>query len=258
MVMNKTVYIHENNLLTKISSDYQGLKNEISVFKKLKYDVFKSKIKESVINENFSEVTDLINDYIDELTSFQSEHKIKSQSKFSSSFYEEISTLLFENIEEIRDNTLGIYNKSVYSGLKVDSNLKLSQLTKDVDFCIGKKVRISIDETNYMDIIVPIIVVEVKTYLDGTMFNEAQFTAEKIKNASPDTKTLMFIGYRSIANDRLQEGLINRSIDQIFQLSEDKNNPFLSDVIEDYYNFIKTTIKNLKDVPQLPTSGALY
>src|SRR5699024_622611 len=116
-----------------------------------------------------------INDYYAKLNAFTKEHNITSQSKFRSTFLEELSTYLFQDNEYIKNGRLGIYNKGIYAGIKIGNDLKVNIMKKDVDFCIGKKVTITIENQNF-EIILPIIAVEVKTYLDATMFGEVQFS----------------------------------------------------------------------------------
>ena len=62
----------------------------------------------------FEKASTLINSYYKELDKFSHKYSITSQSKFASTFLEEISTYLFKNIPEIKSGEFGVFNKKVY------------------------------------------------------------------------------------------------------------------------------------------------
>ena len=168
------LYIHESNIDTKINNNYKGLATPITIFKNEYYLPFRKEMESfdfsTIDQQGFKKVAKVINDYANNLSQFVKENKITSQSKFESTLLEEISVYLFKDIKEIKNKQLDVYNKGIYAGLKINPDLSLDIVKKDVDFCIGKKINIKIENQNEVNIIIPLISVEVKTYLDATMF----------------------------------------------------------------------------------------
>ena len=128
------LYIHENNFKNKIHNNYGGVGEKIKEFYENVYLKTKMKLLEfdfSNSDENtFREATNVINDYYEKLNAFTREHNITSQSKFRSTFLEELSTYLFQDNEYIKNGRLGIYNKGIYAGIKIGNDLKVNIMKK--------------------------------------------------------------------------------------------------------------------------------
>ncbi|MHA3786486.1 hypothetical protein [Mycoplasma sp. Z244C] len=171
----KSLYPHEANLLNKISSNYHGKKDEINDFYRNQYIVFRNKISElnqKIKNEEyFISFSNLCWNYYADLVKFIKENKIKSQSKMDSSFLEELSIYLFEDLDLIHKNSFTLFNKKIFAGLKISDDNFFDIVTKDVDFCIGRKIDLKLSSKS-KEIIFPLISVEVKTYVDATMLGE--------------------------------------------------------------------------------------
>lgn len=256
------LYVHEDNLLNKINSDYNGLKEELKKFYKEEYISYKDKLNSlNFASEDmniFEEASRLINEYLIKLYKAQNDYNIDPRSKFRSSFLEEISTYLFKDLSLITDETFVIHNKKIYAGMKVNNQMHIDILSKDVDFCIGKKVILKVEYTKESDniqeipIIVPVICVEVKTYLDATMFGEAQFSSKQIKNASPNVKTYVLMEYNEVKKEKIIAARYDNNLNEMFVLrSGSKKNddslnprPLDSKALLEYYKEISTTIEN--------------
>ena len=242
------LYIHENNFKNKIHNNYGGVGEKIKEFYENVYLKTKMKLLEfdfSNSDENtFREATNVINDYYEKLNAFTREHNITSQSKFRSTFLEELSTYLFQDNEYIKNGRLGIYNKGIYAGIKIGNDLKVNIMKKDVDFCIGKKVTITIENQNF-EIILPIIAVEVKTYLDATMFGEVQFSSKLLKSATPNVKTYVLMETNQVGNDKIISARYDKVLDEMFVLRFNEQSLIEFAVLEDYYNQISTDIENI-------------
>lgn len=201
------LYVHENNLKNKIDGNYNNLKDQIEKFYREEYLPMREKVLDLEFSiehkENFKLVTKIFNEYYNKLLVFSKRYGVKSQSKFESTFLEEISVYLVKDLEEIKEGKLGIFNKKIYAGLKIDGEHKIEIIKKDVDFCIGKRVEIVIDTQPKTELILPVIAVEVKTYLDATMFGEVKSSSKSIKSASPNSKTYVLMGYKSIADEHI-------------------------------------------------------
>ena len=145
--------IHESNFINKINTNYKGIGALIEDFYMNEY--LKTKFELMSIDfahassDMFKKATDIINEYYKKLNKFTNDNNITSQSKFRSTFLEELSSYLFEDNEYIKTGKLGIYNKGIYAGMKIGNNLKINIMKKDVDFCIGKKVKMKIEDQEF-------------------------------------------------------------------------------------------------------------
>ena len=168
------LYIHENNLKTKIKENYNGKAAEIQNLYDSVYIPMRREIETLTFSDSnpiaFTRAAEIFNEYYEYLNTFSSVHGISSQSKFASTFLEEISAYLFKDLPDIISNTLGVFNKGIYAGLKINGRRQIEIIKKDVDFCIGKEVSITIDNQQPSTLIIPVVAVEVKTYLDDTIF----------------------------------------------------------------------------------------
>lgn len=254
------LYIHENNFKNKINNNYAGEGDKIKEFYENVYLDTKMKLLNfdfSSLDENtFKSATDVINDYYEKLNIFTREHNITSQSKFRSTFLEELSTYLFQDNEYIKNGKLGIYNKGIYAGIKIGNDLKVNIMKKDVDFCIGKKVTITIENTSF-EIILPIIAVEVKTYLDATMFGEVQFSSKLLKSATPNVKTYVLMETNQVGSDKIISARYDKVLDEMFVLRFNEQSLIEYAVLKDYYNQIRMDIENIAIERGVNTPGRL-
>lgn len=242
------IYVHENNFKKKISSNYKGIGDKIEEFylntymevRKQLLDIDFSKGDDDV----FKKATNIINDYYEKLNKFTKDNSITSQSKFRSTFLEELSVYLFLDNEYVKNKSLEIYNKGIYAGIKIGNDLKVNIMRKDVDFCIGKKVKIQIDNKVYV-IILPVITVEVKTYLDATMFGEVQYSSRLLKNATSNVKTYVLMETNQVGIDKIVSARYDKLLDEMFVLKRNKKSFIDYKVLLDYYNQICDDINNL-------------
>lgn len=253
------MYVHENNLISKIKNNYNGVGEKISEFFEGSYQDIKKQLTSLEFSEDpnaFRIAVDAISDYLNSLDKLAKELSISSQSKFRSTFLEEISVYLTKDILNDVEN-LSVYTKNVFSGLKIIDDLKIEIINKDVDFCIGKEVELVLDN-NRKKIVVPVIAVEIKTYLDGTMINEVQYSAEKIKNATPSAKIFVLMEYNQAAKEKITDAASNSAIDEMFVLRDSKDDKINPLALEEYYKEIRKTILSLKNEPKNLNNGRLF
>ncbi|MDD2377189.1 MAG: Bpu10I family restriction endonuclease [Clostridia bacterium] len=246
------VFSHENNIKNKINSNYNG-KFDIEQTEKLIkfYEEIYLPVKCQLLGLDFKSLdvtifdtaTNIMNDYIAKLHNFANNMGIRSESKFESTFLEEINIYLFSKLNAVEAGILGIYNKGVYAGMKLGNNMNIDIIKKDVDFCIGKEIELCIDDVNKINIIVPIIAVEVKTYLDATMFGEVQFSSKQLKDACPNVKTYILMGYNQVAKEKILAARHDNIMDEMFVLRKDRNASISTEVLLDYYIEIENNIK---------------
>lgn len=254
------IYKHESNFKNKIDKNYNGIGDKINEFYLNTY--LKTKMKLLAIDfskaddKTFRDATDIINNYYEKLSTFTRENKITSQSKFKSTFLEELSTYLFIDNDHIKNGELGIYNNGIYAGMKIGNDLKVNIMKKDVDFCIGKKVKITIDNKAY-EIILPVIAVEVKTYLDATMFGEVQFSSRLLKNATPNVKAYVLMETNQVGIDKIVSARYDKTLNEMFVLRLNANSLIEYGVLKDYYDQICYDIKNIAVERGITTPGRL-
>lgn len=254
------IYIHESNFKNKIASNYKGIGEKIKDFyldtymktRMMLLDIDFSKDDD----KTFKDATNIINDYYRKLDKFTKENNITSQSKFRSTFLEELSTYLFVDNEYIKNGELGIYNKGIYAGMKIGNDLKINIMKKDVDFCIGKKVKIKIENNEY-EIILPVIAVEVKTYLDATMFGEVQFSSKLLKNATPNVKTYVLMETNQVGMDKIISARYDKTLNEMFVLRFDEKSMIEYNVLKDYYEQVCDDIINIAIERGITTPGRL-
>ena len=253
--------MHEGNLLTKISNNYGGYGEEIRDFYNNKYLPMRSSVLELVFDEDHPEsfvvATEIFNGYYAQLKECRDRLDIDEHSKFSSTFLEEISCYLFKDLPDIQNNTFGIYNKKVYAGLKINNDRNVSIITKDVDFCIGKKVDLSIDNLPATELIIPVIAVEVKTYLDATMFGEAKSSSKAIRSASPNSKAYILMGYKSLKDDHIIAARQDATFTELFVLRRNARSPMDASVIKAYWKEISEAVNTVAELNVINVPGRL-
>ena len=246
---------------SKISSNYKQKGIEIGRFFQDEYLPMRERILaltfDNRVSNSFDIATEEFNRYYTKIEDFSRRYAITSQSKFASTFLEEISCYLFKDLPEIRNNTFGVFNKGIYAGLKIDNNRHIAVIKKDVDFCIGKKVSITIDNQPPVELILPIVAVEVKTYLDATMFGEIKSSSKSIRSASPNSKAYVLIGYRNIADEHIIAARQDATLTEVFSLKEGEHSPLLAGVLRDYWEEIKSAVDSITADDIVPQSGKL-
>lgn len=252
--------VHEANIETKINNNYGGHEKELRDFKKNFYCPMVKKVEALDLGKGLSEferLTDILNKYREQLHDFAQKYDVKAQSKFESSFLEEISYYLFYRLEIIKSKRLSIFNKGIYAGLKINEDLSIDVIKKDVDFCIGKKVEVTIENQSPITLIIPAISVEVKTYLDATMFGEIKSSSKTIKSATPNSRAYVLIGYKCIADEHIFAARQDATLDEIFVLQRQEGDKIDTNTLYAYYKEIEQALLSLATPPVITVPGRL-
>jgi len=194
---------HENNIKGKIARDYKGRGRDFEIFHENKYLRYKGKqlAITSAKKTDVLEKSRLLNEYLVEIDRFNKGNWITQQSKFRPTVYEEFLGFLFKDEPQLKKLGLAFFNKGLYAGLSIGRDGNPKVIRKDIDFSIGKEITTLFGEPLKgieTRITVPLVAVEAKTYIDKTMFNEAQYTAEILKRGNPDVKVYVFAGTNEI------------------------------------------------------------
>jgi len=175
-----------------------------------------------------------------------------SQSKFESTIIEEFLYHLFKEHEKdnIKIGSVKAYSSLYFSARNYENfknNINIKTNEKDQDFAIYRTIKLELKDgeriLSTLDISIPIVAIECKTYLDKTMLEGSVATAEKIKTGNPHCK--FFIVTEAYDVDYKVDISTSR-IDNIFVLRKGKsndNNSIDSEVIVKLYNIVVDYLK---------------
>ena len=248
--MKTMPFVHEENLLTKIKNNHNNIGSKIKKF----YENIYKPMSDNLLNLDFNcknnnrvlkTATKIITDYYNTLTNFEKNNEIKGQSKFSSSFLEELNIYLFKDLDNIKNGNYKFYNKGIFKGLFYDDNDEINILKKDVDFAIAKEMDISFNGKN-QSILIPLVAIEVKTYLDATMLNEAKSASRDLKSGTPNCKCFILMGYSDVKELNYSIIRADNSINEIFKLRNDETDSIHFEFLLDYWFEIKNIVDKLK------------
>ena len=255
--MPQEFFYHEWNLQGKINNNY-GNKSDVFIkFKEKYYDPYKQ--NQSMINtidkNSIIKKVKFLNKYYKKMDLFlEKKGWITTQSKIRSTVLEEFCGFLFKDLPIIKKLELDFFNKRVYAGVAINNEGKVFPKTKDIDFCIGKQIDVDFGGEKHT-IIIPLIAIECKTWLDKTMFSEAQFTSQKLKQGTPNVKVYVLAGYSGIDKKEVpSKG--QTPIDQVFLIG-DTRIEVNKEAIWEFFQEIKadlervTTISKIKDIGKL-------
>lgn len=152
--------------------------------------------------DSIEKKVEYLNDYYNYMRKNKLDGVFSAQGKFRPTILEEFLFLLFKDyVEAIKilhdeDDVLGSGAVKAYSNLffkarDFKSFIKAPEIgvnEKDQDYAIYRTFDISINKTNPLQIRIPAIAIEAKTYIDKTMLDSIIATAEKIKSGNPHTR----------------------------------------------------------------------
>lgn len=248
-------FVHEDNLEAKIRTNYKKRGLDFQNFKLRVYTPYKVAQLEikAMTKEAVSRKVKLLEDYFQKADSFNRGNWISFQSKFRPTILEEFCGYLFKDLPQINFLGLTFFKKGVYAGLDIDRDGRVRIKTKDIDFCIGKVVEAEFGGSRY-EIRIPIVGIECKTYIDNTMFSEAQFTAQKLKGGSPGIKVFVIAETNQIDIRQLPS---QSPIDQIYILREKVGSPVDTQVVWEFFNEVRSNIEKVSMERILKLPGKL-
>lgn len=209
--------------------------------------------------EEIEQRVELLNAYYGFIHDNDWDNLFTSQSKFRSTILEEFLFILFNRLikslqDKINDDnsTLRCGSSKAYTNMyfyakNVKEFVKAPQIginMKDQDFAIYRELNLKINDKS-KTVLLPIVAIEAKTYLDKTMLEGSIATAEKIKSGNPYTK--FYIVTETYEVDLNVDPAYSR-IDQIYVLrkSNDRseNKPVSADVVEMLVNVVREHLSN--------------
>lgn len=263
--MENTWFWHEKNLRAKITSEVYSKYKEL--FEKFIEEVYEPFKKEQLSIEGYQQ-TDIkkklkiLEEYYKEVDKFiekfpkDKRSSLKSQAKLRPTILEEFCCYLFKDLPEIEKLGLGFFNKGVFAGLGIKEDGKTKAKTKDVDCCIGKELTVDFGG-NKQTFIIPIIAIECKTYVDKTMFSEAQFTAQSLKKGAPNVRVYIISERNEVKLDEIPS---QTPIDQYFVLRGKKgeqDKPIHFETLWDFFQEVRNMIKSTTEITERKIPGKL-
>jgi len=253
-------YIHGWNIYQKLQKN-----NSSSILNEIfgKYQVWKNETEKlnSENNDDLNKKVSLLNDYKNYIDQLSEKGIIKMQDKMASSVLEEFLFQLSKNIPYIQSS---MENNLIYVG-QAKAYTDLSFAPKDFsdflktpgvyinkknqDFTISKVVK-CLFETNgkqeRVELVVPAVAIECKTFIPSTMLGQSVFEAQRLKQGNPYSLYLIVAEQNALSEDI---NLKNSPIDEIFILRKQKRNsaknttndkkPIDLQVIKELYECIK-------------------
>lgn len=213
-------YIHASNILGKLKAkDITQAKKDFLKECIAKYRAF----DKAFLSDDLGVKVNAWNKYLNFVRSHNK--YFTSQSKFEPTILEEVLFRIFKPT---------IKQKIQMGGTKAYSNLYFSPTNlaefetkdsvkincKDQDFAIYKNVNFTLENGEKIQMSVPVVAFECKTYLDKTMLESAVATAEKIKTGNPSCRFCIVAEWYSV--DKAVDIRSSR-IDQIYVLKKDAN-----------------------------------
>lgn len=195
---------HASNIITKYSGKLNG--KEGDALNKLipEYSKYLHRMMGLSTYDKYAieKKVDYLNDYYNFMRDNDLEKAFSSQGKFRPTILEEFLYLLFKDYVELikqrydDNDVLGSGAVKAYSNLYFKAKdfkdfIKIPEIgvnEKDQDYAIYRTFDITINEKTPLQIRIPAIAIEAKTYIDKTMLDSIIATAEKIKSGNPHTR----------------------------------------------------------------------
>jgi hypothetical protein len=273
------MYVHGDNLNQKENHTTKYIDEESKKYLKEireKYNWWKSenekligpKIEPSSEDSGvIKKRVELFNEYKNFLDKQCYAEKFDSRSNLHSSVLEEFLYYLFKDLVKDFSQYALIGKSHAFKDIFFKANnykdmvnkpfVKIEQ--KDHDFVIGTRVSVTFKyqgskKEEVIEVDVPAIAIECKTYLDKTMLEGSSTSGKQLKDRNPNA---LYI----IVSERLKlteaVNLKKYAIDQIYVLRKQKNtdreltysetyvrNPIYNDVVEHLFNYVREYLKS--------------
>lgn len=222
---------HASNIITKYNSTLT-LKEESALTILIpEYSKYLRKMLNLTTydRESIEKKVDYLNDYYNFMHTNELDRAFSSQGKFRPTILEEFLFLIFRNfVEEIKkeydeqdvldSGAVKAYSNIYFKAKNFTDFVESPEIginEKDQDYAIYRIFNISVNGAVPMQIRIPAIAIEAKTYIDKTMLDSIIATAEKIKSGNPHTR---FIAVAERYDVSLSVDPAYSRIDQIYVL----------------------------------------
>ena len=195
---------HASNIITKYNSKLTAKEESALTLLVPEYAKYLRKMLELSSYDKASIVKKVgyLNKYYNFMHDNELDRAFSAQGKFRPTILEEFLFLIFKDYVELiktredSEDVLGSGAVKAYSNIYFKAKnfkdfIKSPEIgvnEKDQDYAIYRTFDISINKTAPMQIRIPAIAIEAKTYIDKTMLDSIIATAEKIKSGNPHTR----------------------------------------------------------------------
>lgn len=195
---------HASNIVTKMSGNLSKKEEEALDLLVPVYAAYLKKILNltKYDKESVGKKVDYLNEYYNFMHDKQLDKVFSAQGKFRPTILEEFMYLLFkdyvevvkqrEDSEDVLDSgAVKAYSNLYFKAKNFSDFIKSPEIgvnEKDQDYAIFRTFDISINQADPLQIRIPALAIEAKTYIDKTMLDSIIATAEKIKSGNPHTR----------------------------------------------------------------------
>lgn len=253
-------FSHASNILKKASgrlrsAEEQALNLLISVYVQYIQNMLDIQAYDQTA---ISRKVELLNGYYN----FMHEHGLDkvffAQGKFRPTILEEFLFLLFKDYVAAVKERADKYNVINSGAVKAYSNIyfkarnfidfmdspEIGINDKNQDYAIYRTFDITVNNSRPMEICIPAVAVEAKTYIDKTMLDSIIATAEKIKSGNPYTR---FIAVAERYDVKYSVDPAYSRIDQIYVLRKDMHKTEWKEIDEKVvWRLFEETVRHLE------------
>ncbi len=245
--------VHGINIEHKISkANYNKILEDILV----KYNFWRKSTEKIEGNsiEDIREKVDLLNEY---KKCFDSVKKyFKPQDKLESTINEEFLYFLFSKIKELSSDMILLGPAKTYLDLSFAPKNLLHFIDepgvyireKNQDFTISKKVdcifKNKIEKEERYELTIPAVVIECKMFIPQTMFDQAAYEAQRLKEGNPFSLFIIMAEQNALRDD---VNLKHTKVDEVFILRKQKRTkekkPIDYLVVYELFKFVEDYLK---------------
>ena len=251
---------HASNIITKSNGTLSAREKEALALLIPKYASYLKKILSlsKYDKESIGKKVGYLNEYYNFMHNNKLDTAFSAQGKFRPTILEEFLFLLFKDYVDVvkeredDDNVLDSGAVKAYSNLYFKAKnfrdfIKSPEIgvnEKDQDYAIFRTFDISINKADPLQIRIPALAIEAKTYIDKTMLDSIIATAEKIKSGNPHTR---FIAVAERYDVSFAVDPAYSRIDQIYILRKTMRKSEWIDIDKDVvWRLFDETIKHLE------------
>lgn len=251
---------HASNIITKITGNLTAKeKSALDLLIPQYADYLREMLGISGFDKaSIQEKVDYLNEYYNFMHYNQLDRAFSSQGKFRPTILEEFLYLLFKDyVDSVKrrydkKGVLGSGAVKAYSNLYFKAKnfsdfIKSPEIgvnEKDQDYAIFRTFEISINKSAPLEIRIPALAIEAKTYIDKTMLDSIIATAEKIKSGNPHTR---FIAVAERYDVSYTVDPAYSRIDQIYILRKAMRKPEWKEIDKDVvWKMFEETVSHLE------------
>lgn len=210
MITNPHFSIFKGEALRKKiekNDDYKDLEQKYSNWaedtKKQCDKIANKYIKNTLSSNDMDNVSKSLSTYIEYCFKLAEKYSVSSQTKFLSSIMEEFLIMLFDSFINKKYPNLGLKCASECCIISscIEDPIKNTILfeKKNIDCAIYKS-----QSANNQNINIPLIGIEIKTYIDKTMSDSIEFTRERLEKSNPSALYVGVAELEALSKDKIK------------------------------------------------------